>query len=75
MASPTHRPTSIKLPALDISPPNHSSASSKSRSKGRGRSGSLLKVELEKVGSSTVEDVLDQNTYMNNNANWVNAKG
>ncbi|KAJ4496849.1 Orm1 type endoplasmic reticulum protein [Lentinula lateritia] len=40
--------------------------------KSRGRSGSLLKVEH--VGRSTVED-LDQNTYVNNNANWVNAKG
>ncbi|GAW01006.1 Orm1 type endoplasmic reticulum protein [Lentinula edodes] len=36
--------------------------------KSRGRSGSLLKVEH--VGRSTVED-LDQNTYVNNNANWI----
>jgi len=43
------------------------------RTRNRGRSASVLKVE--QVGSSTVEDVLDQNTYVNNNANWVNAKG
>ncbi|KAE9409815.1 Orm1 type endoplasmic reticulum protein [Gymnopus androsaceus JB14] len=41
--------------------------------KGRGRSGSI--VHIDQVGSSSVEDVLDQNTYVNNNANWVNAKG
>ncbi|KIK67699.1 hypothetical protein GYMLUDRAFT_154730 [Collybiopsis luxurians FD-317 M1] len=66
----SNRPTSIKLPALDISAPNPSSSKSM---RNRGRSGSLLKVE--QVGSSSVEEVLDQNTYVNNNANWVNAKG
>ncbi|ESK95100.1 protein orm1 [Moniliophthora roreri MCA 2997] len=38
----------------------------------RGRSGSIVKVEH--IGDR-LEDVLDQNTYSNHNANWVNAKG
>ncbi|EEB91040.1 hypothetical protein MPER_10673, partial [Moniliophthora perniciosa FA553] len=38
----------------------------------RGRSGSIVKVEH--IGDR-LEDVLDQNTYLNHNANWVNAKG
>ncbi|KAK1223309.1 sphingolipid homeostasis protein orm1 [Marasmius sp. AFHP31] len=38
----------------------------------RGRSGSLVKVE--KVGGRSLE-VVDQNTYSNYNASWVNAKG
>ncbi|KAJ3808306.1 Orm1 type endoplasmic reticulum protein [Lentinula lateritia] len=63
----SHRP--ITLQPLDITPQPRSSSTSM---KSRGRSGSLLKVEH--VGRSTVED-LDQNTYVNNNANWVNAKG
>lgn len=64
----SHRP--ITLQPLDITPQPRSSSSTSMKS--RGRSGSLLKVEH--VGRSTVED-LDQNTYVNNNANWVNAKG
>ncbi|KAJ3996951.1 Orm1 type endoplasmic reticulum protein [Lentinula boryana] len=64
----SHRPTAIQ--PLDITPQPRSSLSTSMNS--RGRSSSLLKVEH--VGSSTVED-LDQNTYVNNNANWVDAKG
>ncbi|THV08221.1 Orm1 type endoplasmic reticulum protein [Dendrothele bispora CBS 962.96] len=32
-------------------------------------------VKVESVGNRSAEDVLDQNTYVNNNANWVNSKG
>lgn len=39
----------------------------------RGRSGSIVKVE--QVGDRSAEDALDQNVFVNINANWVNAKG
>ena len=39
----------------------------------RTRSGSLLKVE--QVGESSAEQDLDQNLYVNINADWVNMKG
>ncbi|KAJ3754227.1 Orm1 type endoplasmic reticulum protein [Lentinula raphanica] len=65
----SHR--SIAIQPLDITPQPRSSPSAPAM-KSRGRSSSLLKVEH--VVTSTVED-LDQSTYLNNNANWVNAKG
>lgn len=39
----------------------------------RTRSGSLLKVE--EVGEGSAEQDLDQNLYVNINADWVNMKG
>lgn len=60
------RPTTIKLPALDIN------ASPRSN-KGRPRSSSIVKVE--EVGHDSLEEVLDQSAYLNFNADWVNAKG
>lgn len=39
----------------------------------RTRSGSLLKVE--QVGEGSAEQDLDQNLYVNINADWVNMKG
>ncbi|KAJ7228206.1 ORMDL family-domain-containing protein [Mycena pura] len=59
------RPTTIKLPTMGIDVP----ASLRTRQ----RSGSIVKVE--KVGDGSLEEVLDQNGYVNINANWVNAKG
>lgn len=41
--------------------------------KQRARSGSLLKVE--QVGEGSAERDLDQNLYVNINADWVNMKG
>ncbi|KAF5358963.1 hypothetical protein D9758_004904 [Tetrapyrgos nigripes] len=58
--------TSPRPPRLDLS-------KSSPRMTHRPRRPSIVKVE--QVGDRSVEDVLDQNTYVNNNANWVNAKG
>ncbi|KAL0580746.1 sphingolipid homeostasis protein orm1 [Marasmius crinis-equi] len=55
-------------PSLNIGLANSPSLNMRTR----GRSGSLVKVE--KVGGRSLE-VLDQNTYSNYNASWVNAKG
>ncbi|KAF8915413.1 ORMDL family-domain-containing protein [Mucidula mucida] len=60
-----NRPPSITLPALDLS--------KSSTMRVRGRSGSIVKVE--QVGDRSAEDALDQNVFVNINANWVNAKG
>jgi hypothetical protein len=64
-----NRTTTIKLPALDIS----LSANPTTSLRGRGRSSSIVKVE--EVGNRSVEEVLDRSTYVNANADWVNAKG
>ena len=58
-------PPTIKLPHLSL--PHQTTAL-----KGRKRSGSIVKVE--EVGGR-VEELLDRSTYVNINANWVNAKG
>ncbi|KAM5534413.1 hypothetical protein V8D89_011880 [Ganoderma adspersum] len=42
---------------------------------GRERSGSMVKVKVEKVGDENQADVLDQSVYDNLNAEWVNRKG
>ena len=60
---------SIKLPALNISPPPRGFRAIKTR----GRSGSIVKVE--QVGDRSTEDALDRSAYVNINADWVNAKG
>jgi len=62
------RPTTIKLPALDLS-----AAKSHAPLRARGRSGSIVKVE--EVGDRSVDEVLDRSAYVNINADWVNAKG
>ncbi|KAF8897861.1 Orm1 type endoplasmic reticulum protein [Infundibulicybe gibba] len=64
-----NRPTTIKLPVLDLT----SASPKKASIRGRGRSGSIVKVE--EVGDRSVEEVLDRSAYVNINANWVNAKG
>ena len=51
--------------------PEKSTTETKHRS--RTRSGSLLKVE--QVGEGSAEQDLDQNLYVNINADWVNMKG
>lgn len=61
------RPTTIKLPALDLT-----AAKVASPLRGRGRSGSIVKVEEV---SDRFVDNLDRGAYVNINANWVNAKG
>lgn len=61
------RPTTIKLPALDLS-----AAKVSSPLRARGRSGSIVKVEEV---SDRFVDTLDRGAYVNINANWVNAKG
>lgn len=63
------RSTTIKLPALNISPPQRVFRTIKTR----GRSGSIVKVE--QVGDRSTEEALDRSAYVNINANWVNAKG
>ncbi|KAF8638541.1 hypothetical protein AX17_002084 [Amanita inopinata Kibby_2008] len=63
------RPTTIKLPALDIT----TAPSPKLSSRSRPRSSSIVKVE--EVGDSSIEEVLDRSAYANINADWVNAKG
>lgn len=65
------RPTSIKLPVLDISAQAMHQKPPSLRS--RGRSNSIVKVE--QIGDRSVEEALDRNTYVNINADWVNAKG
>ena len=60
---------SIKLPALNISSPPRGLPAIKTR----GRSGSIVKVE--QVGDRSTEEALDRSTYVNINADWVNAKG
>lgn len=62
------RPTTIKLPALDLS-----SAKSHAPLRARARSGSIVKVE--EVGERYIDEVLDRSAYRNINADWVNAKG
>ena len=54
-----------------LSAPEESGAQTKQRT--RTRSGSLLKVE--QVGEGSAEQDLDQNLYVNINADWVNMKG
>ena len=63
------RSTTIKLPALNISPPQRGYRTIKTR----GRSGSIVKVE--QVGDRSTEEALDRSAYVNINADWVNAKG
>lgn len=62
------RPTTIKLPLLDLSSPPKAAPL-----RARGRSGSIVKVE--QVGDRSVEEILDRSAYVNINADWVNAKG
>ena len=54
----------LSLPGKPATQPKH---------RQRTRSGSLLKVE--QVGEGSAERDLDQNLYVNINANWVNMKG
>ena len=54
-----------------LSPPEESVTQTKQRT--RTRSGSLVKVE--QVGEGSAEQDLDQNLYVNINADWVNMKG
>lgn len=61
------RPTTIRLPALNIPSPQRGTV------KTRGRSGSIVKVE--QVGDRSIEEALDRSAYVNINADWVNAKG
>lgn len=58
-------------PAIQIPKPENSL--NKAARKVRGRSNSIVKVE--QVGDRTQEELLDQSTYPNINANWVNSKG
>jgi hypothetical protein len=59
--------TTIKLPPIQIGPET-------GNGKRRPRSSSIG-VKLDTVGSRSAEEVLDQNAYVNLNADWVNAKG
>ena len=59
--------TGVPTPSL----PEKSTTQIKQRQ--RTRSGSLLKVE--QVGEGSAEQDLDQNIYVNINADWVNMKG
>ena len=61
--------TQAGVPILPL--PEKSTNESKQRT--RTRSGSLLKVE--QVGEASAERDLDQNLYVNINADWVNMKG
>jgi hypothetical protein len=61
--------TQAGVPILPL--PEKSTNGSKQRT--RTRSGSLLKVE--QVGEASAERDLDQNLYVNINADWVNMKG
>lgn len=65
LSTMSRHPT-IKLPPLNLTV-------NTTPMRGRGRSGSLVKVEH--VGDRTLEETLDQSSYSNINANWVNAKG
>jgi hypothetical protein len=64
-------PPSIKLPGLSLHPEGNV-ANNGNGNVGRARSRSVLKVEH--VDSSN-EEALDQATYANINAEWVNGKG
>ncbi|KAN0140529.1 Orm1 type endoplasmic reticulum protein [Lactarius tabidus] len=64
-------PPSIKLPGLSLHPEGNG-ANNGNGNVGRARSRSVLKVEH--VDSSN-EEALDQATYANINAEWVNGKG
>lgn len=61
--------TQMGIPTLSL--PEKSTTQTKHRQ--RTRSGSLLKVE--QVGEGSAEQDLDQNLYVNINADWVNMKG
>jgi hypothetical protein len=61
--------TQTGIPTLPL--PEKSTNQTKQRT--RTRSGSLLKVE--QVGEGSAEQDLDQNLYVNINADWVNMKG
>lgn len=61
--------TQLAIPTLSL--PAESVKQTKQRT--RTRSGSLLKVE--EVGEGSAEQDLDQNLYVNINADWVNMKG
>ena len=61
--------TQTGTPTLSL--PEKSTAQATHRQ--RTRSGSLLKVE--QVGEGSAEQDLDQNLYVNINADWVNMKG
>ena len=61
--------TRTDVPTLSL--PEKSTTRTKHRP--RTRSGSLLKVE--QVGEGSAEQDLDQNLYVNINADWVNMKG
>jgi hypothetical protein len=61
-------PSEIKLPGLSI----HTERDTMSIAARRGRSNSLLKVEHVR---SSNEEALDQASYSNLNAEWVNRKG
>lgn len=63
MTKQTGIPT-LSLPEKFTTQPTH---------RQRTRSGSLLKVE--QVGGGSAEQDLDQNLYVNINADWVNMKG
>lgn len=59
---------------MDVPPPSLSGKSAtQTKQRTRTRSGSLLKVE--QVGEGSAEQDLDQNLYVNINADWVNMKG
>jgi len=70
--SSMNRPTTIKLPAIDIAAASAASPGMVSV-RGRPRSASIVKVE--EVGHDSLEEVLDRSAYVNINADWVNAKG
>ena len=61
--------TQTGIPTLSL--PEKTTTETKHRQ--RTRSGSLLKVE--QVGEGSAEQDLDQNLYVNINADWVNMKG
>ena len=70
-------PSSIGSPSVSLFLNNSESTSHHAQKRGescvRERSGSLVKVE--EVGNKSQEEVLDQNVYVNINAEWVNSKG
>ena len=70
--TPMNRPTTIKLPTIDIAA---ASAASPVVGSARGRPRSASIVKVEEVGHGSLEEVLDRSAYVNINADWVNAKG
>lgn len=60
--------TQTGIPTLSL-PDKHVKRTKRTRT----RSGSLLKVE--EVGEGSAEQDMDQNLYVNINADWVNMKG